>query len=104
MREVRWILDKQAVQAYHAGIMSKVIQYTIRSVPERTDQLLREAAVAYGTSINQMALDLIAKGVGANAEEPIHHDLDDLIGTWVQDPECDKALSEMDRVDGELWQ
>jgi hypothetical protein len=84
--------------------MSKGIQYTLRSVPERTDQLLREAAATYGTSINQMALDLISKGVGANAGVAEYHDLDDLIGSWVQDPECDKALAEMDRVDAELWQ
>lgn len=84
--------------------MKKGIQYTLRSVPERTDQLLREAAAAYGTSINQMALDLIARGVGADAGMVEHQDLDDLIGTWVQDPECDKALAEMDQVDAELWQ
>ena len=56
---------------------------------------MREAAATYGTSINQMALDLISKGVGANAGVAEYHDLDDLIGSWVQDPECDKALAEM---------
>jgi hypothetical protein len=29
--------------------------------------------------------------------------LDDLAGTWVHDPEFDKAIEEMHRVDPELW-
>jgi hypothetical protein len=32
-----------------------------------------------------------------------HSDLDDLVGTWVDDPEFDRALEEMDQVDSELW-
>ena len=30
-------------------------------------------------------------------------DLDDLVGTWVQDDAFDKAMAEMDRVDEDLW-
>lgn len=93
-----------ASPAYNAGTMKKRnIQYTIRNVPERTDQLLRESAVAYGTSLNNVALSALTKGLGAAEEAVVHHDLDDLIGSWVQDPECDKALKEMDQVDPELW-
>ena len=83
--------------------MKKRVQYTIRNVPERTDALLREAAVEYGTSLNQAALSALNRGLGTDSEAVVHHDLDDLIGTWVQDSECDRALAEMDRVDPELW-
>lgn len=31
--------------------------------------------------------------------EVVHHDLDDLAGSWVDDPAFDKALHDMDRVD-----
>lgn len=32
-------------------------------------------------------------------KEVVHHDLDDLAGSWVDDPAFDKALRDMDRVD-----
>lgn len=81
----------------------KTLQYTIRHVPERTNLCLRETAAEYGTSINQAALLALNQGLGLSAETVQHHDLDDLIGSWVQDKECDKALAAMDRVDTELW-
>jgi hypothetical protein len=36
-------------------------------------------------------------------EEIVYHDLDDLAGTWVDDPEFDKAIEEQHKVDPELW-
>jgi hypothetical protein len=33
----------------------------------------------------------------------VHADLDDLIGTWVDDPEFDKAIEEQDQIDEEKW-
>ena len=80
-----------------------IVQYTIRNIPVRTDQLLRESAAAYGTSLNEAAISALNRGVGATDHPLEHDDLDPLIGSWVQDPECDKALADMDRVDPELW-
>jgi hypothetical protein len=98
------MLDVHARHAYYAGIMKKPLkQYTIRQVPERVDLRLREAAATYGTSINSAALQALSQGLGVAATPVVHHDLDDLIGSWVSDPECDQALAEMDRVDPELW-
>jgi hypothetical protein len=43
------------------------------------------------------------RGLGV-ADEPVeYHDLDDLAGTWVEDPEFDRVVAEMDRPDSELW-
>ena len=81
----------------------KSFQYTIRNVPERTDIRLREAATEYKTSLNQAALMAINQGLGMETQPVEHHDLDDLIGSWVRDEACEKALEEMDRVDPELW-
>ena len=98
------MLDMPAVQAYHSFTMKKKrIQYTIRNIPERTDAVLREAAVEYGTSLNETALTALQRGLGTNAEVVEYHDLDALIGSWVHDDACDKALDDMDRVDPELW-
>lgn len=94
----------QAPYAYHACIMkTKSLQYTIRNVPDRTDRRLREAAVEYGTSLNSVTLQALNQGLGLSDKSVMHHDLDDLIGSWVPDSECDKALEEMDRTDPELW-
>ena len=81
----------------------KRTQYTIRNIPERTDRLLREAAAEYGTSLNETTIAMIMRGLGAEAEAVEHHDLDELIGSWIQDAECDRALADMDKIDVELW-
>jgi hypothetical protein len=79
-------------------------QYTIRRVTSRLDHLLRERAAQYGVSLNEAALSALSRGLGAEDEAMVQHDLDDLIGTWVQDDEFDRAMEEMDRVDADLWQ
>lgn len=92
-----------AAIAYYAGIMKRRTQYTLRGVPDRLDQCLRETAGRYGSSLNTVALQALSRGLGIEAEAPEYHDLDDLIGTWVQDDAFDKALLAMDQVDPGLW-
>jgi len=53
--------------------------------------------------LNRAALDALARGLGLAEERPVYHDLDDLAGTWVEDPAFDEAVREMDTVDPELW-
>ncbi|MFH0953264.1 MAG: hypothetical protein V1873_02930 [Verrucomicrobiota bacterium] len=79
------------------------LQYTIRQVPDRVDMVLREKADKEKTSLNDTALGALAKGLGLADDEVRYHDLDDLAGTWVDDPKVEKALKEMDRVDPGLW-
>lgn len=81
----------------------KEIQYTLRAVPERVDRTLRETASRYGSSLNTAAVDALTRGLGMGEEPVIHHDLDDLAGTWVRDPEFDRAVKRLDRVDRGLW-
>jgi hypothetical protein len=78
-------------------------QYTIRGVPARVGEKLRERARAEGKSLNSVAVDALARGLGVGDVEVRYTDLDDLAGTWVADPEFDRAVAEMDRVDEELW-
>jgi len=93
-----------APQAYNACTMKDApIQYTIRNIPARVDQRLREAAAQYGSSINAAALGALEQGLGLTPVPVENHDLDDLAGTWVADPACDQALDSMDRVDPDLW-
>lgn len=78
-------------------------QYTIRGVPDRLDQLLRERAAREGRSLNAEILDALQRGLGYDGTAVVHHDLDDLAGSWVEDPDFDRAVRDMDRVDEELW-
>ena len=78
-------------------------QYTIRRVLPRLDLELRRKAHEEHVSLNEMALRALERGLGLAEEVPRHHDLDDLAGTWVDDPEFDRAIEAMDQVDPELW-
>jgi plasmid stability protein len=90
-----------AAQAYNA-FMTK-IQYTIRGISERLDAKIRERAAAEGRSINETVLEALKAGLGVSDRMVRYDDLDDLAGTWVNDPEFDRAIDEMHRVDPELW-
>ena len=46
-----------------------------------------------------MALRALERGLGLAEEQPRYHDLDDLSGTWVDDPEFDRAIEAMDQVE-----
>jgi plasmid stability protein len=63
-------------------------QLTIRAVPRRVGARLRERARQEGRSLTTAAR---------------FTDLDDLAGTWVDDPVFDRAIAEMDVVDRDLW-
>ncbi len=79
------------------------MQYTLRGITKRVDHALRRKARQEGLSLNQAAVQALARGLGLTGEQPSYHDLDDLIGTWVEDPAFDAAVREMDAVDPDLW-
>ena len=95
------LLDMMAVLAYD-DIM-KTIQYSVRRVPKTLDESLRARARREGRSLNETVLEVLNNGLGLAPDVHRHTDLDDLAGTWVEDPEFDKVVGEMDRVDPELW-
>jgi plasmid stability protein len=82
------------------------VQYTIRNVPRQVDKALRQRAKDSGKSLNEVAVEALSSAVGANgnAKQPArHHDLDFLIGTWIEDPAFDQTIAEHDRVDPKDW-
>ena len=95
------------MHAYNAYIVcmkkNHTKQYTLRGIPERTDAALREKAKRQGKSLNTVAIEALQRGLGLGDEDFLYHDLDDLAGTWVNDPEFDKAMIDMDQVDEENW-
>jgi len=82
---------------------AKAHQYTIRNVPPRLDRALRTKAVERGVSLNTLVVQALETEAGLGASPRIHHDLDDLFGTWVHDKAVDRALAEQRRVDPKDW-
>jgi hypothetical protein len=79
------------------------MQYTIRNIPKRLDQALRELARTQNKSLNQVAIETLTKALGT-AEEPVRHrDLGDLAGKWVEDPDFEQAIADQDTVDEAIW-
>lgn len=92
---------------YHVGMDSNAKQkrqYTIRNVPRSVDRALRQRARDEGKSLNLILLEALSKEVGVGAEPELHHDLDALIGSWIHDPETEKALSEQRKINPRDWE
>lgn len=81
----------------------KKLQYTIRGVPGPLDKRARKVARQESKSLNDTLLAPLGRGLGVGEEQTRYSDLHDLAGTWVHDPEFDRAIQEMDRIDPELW-
>lgn len=79
------------------------MQYTIRNIPPHVDEVLRAKARQEGRSLNEVALDVLVKGLGLTGEAIRHRDLSDIAGSWKGDPEIEEALEAQRRVDPELW-
>jgi plasmid stability protein len=79
------------------------MQYTIRNVPESLDGALRKAAREQGKSLNEAAIEMLARGAGVSGERGRQRDLADIAGTWREDPAFNSALAAQDTVDEEMW-
>lgn len=93
-----------ALPAYSAGVkIRETGQYTIRGVPPQVDKALREKCRREHKSLNQVALEAL-KTVAGQAGQPIkYRDLSAFAGSWVEDPEFDKIIREMDTVHPDDW-
>jgi hypothetical protein len=79
------------------------MQYTIRGIPEAVDAAVRERAKAEGKSLNEVAVDALADGLGLGEGDIVRRDLSDVAGTWKRDAAVEAALLDQDRVDEDLW-
>jgi hypothetical protein len=79
------------------------MQYTLRNVPEALDEALRQRARAENKSLNQVAIEALARACGLGRVAARHRDLSELAGRWRDDPDFDRAIADQDRVDDELW-
>jgi hypothetical protein len=94
----------QKVLAFRACIAYlKCMQYTIRNVPGRLDELLRRSAREKGKSLNEVAIEALSRGSGLSEQPRRQRDLSDITRTWRKDSAFDRALQAQDTIDEEMW-
>lgn len=79
------------------------MQYTLRGIPGALDEAIRERAKAQGKSLNEVAVEALADGLGLGPEAVVRRDLSDVVGTWRKEAVVEAALAAQDRVDEALW-
>ncbi|PYP91921.1 MAG: hypothetical protein DMG65_05630 [Candidatus Angelobacter sp. Gp1-AA117] len=79
------------------------MQYTIRNVPDLLDAALRRSAREQGKSLNEVAIEALARGAGLGERRVSQRDLSDIAGTWRKDPAFESAIAAQDTIDAELW-
>jgi hypothetical protein len=79
------------------------MQYTIRNVPETLDEALRRVARERGKSLNEVAIEALARGAGITQNRSRQRDLGDIAGTWRKDAMFDSALVAQDTIDEAMW-
>ena len=80
------------------------MQYTIRNVPNYLDAALRVSAREQGKSLNEVAIEALARGFGLGQARVRQRDLSDIAGSWRKVPAFERALAAQDTVDEEMWQ
>ena len=97
-----WVLLLMlAFRAYNA--YNTCMQYTLRNVPDNLDEALRRTAREQGKSLNDVAIDALARGAGVAGERARQRDLSDIAGSWRKDGAFDRALAAQDTIDEEMW-
>ena len=79
------------------------MQYTIRNVPDYLDATLRTSARLQGKSLNEVAVEALARGAGLAGRRGRQRDLGDIAGSWRKDPAFDAAVKAQDIIDEEMW-
>lgn len=79
------------------------MQYTLRRVSRKVDAVLRRRARVERKSLNTVALEALGRGAGVAGEPATQRDLSDVAGTWIEDPEFDRAVAHQHRIDRRLW-
>jgi hypothetical protein len=90
-----------AFSAYMAS--NGCMQYTIRKVSDTLDTVLRRWAREQGKSLNEVAIEAMARGAGLTGRTVPQRDLHDIAGTWREDRAFDRARAAHEAIEAKLW-
>jgi plasmid stability protein len=78
------------------------MQYTIRNIPPELDRALKDRAKQLGKSVNQVALEALARSIGQQVKR---RSLREMPGAWSkrEAAELDRFLQVHRTIDEELW-
>jgi len=79
------------------------MQYTIRNIPKKLDQAIRAKAKAEGKSVNRVAIESLAAGVGVPLNGSAKRDLSFFKPSEEDARAIEEAHAYFDRVDTEKW-
>lgn len=88
---------------YACTAYNQCMQYTIRNIPDSLDEALRRVARERGRSLNEVAIEALARGAGITQDRSKQRDLGDVAATWRKDSAFDSALAAQDTIDEEMW-
>ena len=72
---------------------------TLDKLPANVTEALQKQAQREGKSLQDVAAEAIARGLGVNGTHADKLDLSDIVGTWVDDPEFDEAMKDFERIE-----
>lgn len=79
------------------------MQYTLRGISAALDQAIRQRARVESKSLNEVAIEALAEGLGFGNGTLPFRDVSDIVGTWKKDAAFESAITEQDKIDENLW-
>jgi hypothetical protein len=80
---------------------------TLRNLPAELDKAIRKRARSKRMSVNKAVIGLLEEHLyrGKVKRTELHHDLDDLCGSWTADDVSafDRALAKQRTIDPDVW-
>ena len=80
---------------------------TLRNLPADLDKAIRRRARGKRVSVNKAVIGLLEEHLtqGQLKQAELHHDLDDLCGSWAEETATafDRALAKQRTIDPDVW-
>lgn len=80
---------------------------TLRNLPSDLDKAIRKRARGKRMSVNKAVIGLLEEHLTQDKVKrtELHHDLDDLCGSWTEDTAAafDQALATQRAIDSDVW-
>ena len=79
------------------------MQYTLRRIPKQLDAALRKRAERERKTLNQVAVEAMAEGLGLEDTPAPKRSVRDIVGARGKDATLERALDDQRHIDPELW-